>query len=120
MIEMEKEPHDGGYDLKAYLQYNRDIYTEDDIKDVPAQVPGHNDENAWFWVIELNDGRFVLTCASCDFTGWDCQSWGQSYTYSTALEAAEAAPDHEDGRQIRRNLVGQIKGEVPYGLEFYT
>lgn len=117
LLRNELAHHDGGYDLEAYLRYNRDIFEKSDIKNVLAQVPGHNDGADWYWIIELNDGRFLLTWAGCDNTGWDCQSWGGSTVHYYPLEAAEAAPEFEYGRAIRFNLVGQIKGDIPYGLE---
>lgn len=105
------------YDLDAYLLNNQDIYTREDIYNIHAEVPGHNDEASWFWVIELKDGRFVLTEASCDYTGWDCSSTGSSLLGSTALQAAQLAPENSYGRSIRKNLIAQIEGTQPFGLE---
>lgn len=112
------------YDLESYLQNNIDFYTLDDIKNIHAEVAGANDELHWYWVIELNKeingGRFVLTDASCDYTGWDCQSGGESWSATTASKAAELAPEQEEmwsgGRGIRRNLLAQVKGTQPFGL----
>jgi hypothetical protein len=106
-------------DLRAYLAENADIYTLEDIANIHAEVPGHNDADYWYWVIELRDGRFVLTRAWCDETGWDCQSGGESQVAATALLAAELAPEAENatGRRIRRNLVAQVQGTQPFGLE---
>jgi hypothetical protein len=105
------------YDLEAYLSYNEDIYKLEDIANIHAEVPGHNDEDSWYWVLELKDGRFVLTSAWCDYTGWDCQSEGDSQAAASAEEAAMLAPEKEYDREIRRNLLAQIKGEQPFGLE---
>ncbi len=105
------------YDLEAYLSYNEDIYKLEDIANIHAEVPGHNDEDSRYWVLELKDGRFVLTSAWCDYTGWDCQSGGDSQAAASAEEAAMLAPEKEYDREIRRNLLAQIKGEQPFGLE---
>lgn len=107
------------YDLEAYLKYNKDIYTIEDIANVHAEVPGHNDEDDWYWVIELKDGSFALTNASCGYTGWDCQSGGSSERAETALAAALLAPAREEstGRHIRANLIAQLDGAQPFGLE---
>jgi hypothetical protein len=107
------------YDLTRYLKYNQDVFTLEDITNLHALVPGHNDEYHWFWVIELRDGRFLLTEAWCDYTGWDCQSGGQTQVApsSTALSAATLAPWEHRGRSIRANLVAQVDGRQPYGLE---
>ena len=104
-------------DLEAYLWYNEDIFTLDDIHNLHAEVPGHNDEDYWYWVIELKDGRFLLTSAWCDYTGWDCQSGGESKVAESAEAAAMLAPERENGREIRRNLLAQIRGEQAFGME---
>jgi hypothetical protein len=114
------EKHDGGYDLKACLEYNSYSipFGEEDIENVVAQIPGHNDEDNWFWIIQLKDGRFALLDAWCDYTGWDCQSGVNNLNYhQTAMAAAEFAPEYDSGRSIRFNLVSQVKGTIPYGLE---
>lgn len=107
------------YDLESYLNYNTDIFTLEDIANIHAEVPGHNDEDHWYWVLELKDGRFVLTDAWCDYTGWDCQSGGSSQIVASAEEAALLAPEIEEYsvRKIRKNLLAQIRGEQPFGLE---
>lgn len=107
------------YDLESYLQYNKDIFTIEDIANIHAEVPGHNDDDSWYWIIELKDGRILLTSAWCDYTGWDCQSGGSSEVANSLENAALLAPEKEDytGREIRKNLLAQIRGEQPFGLE---
>lgn len=106
------------YDLEAYLEYNKDVFTLEDIANIHAEVPGHNDEDHWHWIIELKDGRFVLTEAWADYTGWDCQSGGHSQVANTSEEAAMLAPEVDgEGRTIRENLLAQLRGEQPFGLE---
>lgn len=90
----------------------------DDVMGILAEVPGENDELSWWWVLELGGGRFVLLSAWCDYTGWDCQSGiNTEDIYSTAMQAASAAPEYEHyygrGRAIRENLVGQLEGRYP-------
>jgi hypothetical protein len=106
-------------DLESYLNYNTDIFTLEGIANIHAEVAGHNDEDHWFWIIELQDGRFVLTNAWCDYTGWDCQSGGSSLVATSAEEAALLAPEVEEYsiRKIRKNLLAQIRGEQPFGIE---
>ena len=107
------------YDLEAYLKYNQDIFTVEDITNIYAEVPGHNDEDRWYWIIELKDKRFLLTSAWCDCTGWDCQSGGESQRAENALAAAMFAPEKEGytGRAIRQNLLAQLNGSQPFGIE---
>lgn len=106
-------------DLQSYLNYNEDIYKLEDIANIHAEVTGHNDEDNWYWIIELKDGRFVLTTAWADYTGWDCQSGGDSHVANSLEEAAMLAPEKEEytGREIQRNLLSQVRGEQPFGLE---
>jgi hypothetical protein len=107
------------YDLEAYLTNNKDIFTLTDIANIHAEIPGHNDEDHWFWIIELKNGQFVLTNAWCDCTGWDCQSGGESQIAQNANAAAQLAPTKEEftGREIQRNLLAQLNGEQPFGVE---
>jgi hypothetical protein len=107
------------YDLEAYLENNRALFELEDIYNLHANIPGHNDEDSWYWILELRDGRFLLVQASCDYTGWDCQSSGASWEAPTASEAALLAPEREDStaREIRRNLLAQLSGEQPFGIE---
>lgn len=119
MSEQENRIRRTDEDLESYLTFNSDIYSMEDITNIHAEVPGHNDEDNWYWVIELKDGRFVLTSAWCDYTGWDCQSGGESQVANSAEEAAVLAPEQEEytRREIQRNLLAQLRGEQPFGLE---
>lgn len=105
-------------DLVAYLENNDEIFKLDDIKNIHAEVVGHNDEDYWYWIIELKDGRFLLTSAWCDYTGWDCQSGGHSEVTKTTLAAAKLASEKEvyTHRDIRKNLIAQLKGTLPFGV----
>jgi hypothetical protein len=47
-----------------------------DVARVIATRDGENDGISWLGVFELEDGRFAFVSASCDYTGWDCQSGG--------------------------------------------
>ncbi len=105
------------YDLQAYLANNQEIFALEDIVNIHAEVPGHNDEDRWYWVIELNGGEFTLTSAWCDYTGWDCSSGGSSLLAESAEEAAMLAPVSDYGRTIQENLLKQVRGEQPFGLE---
>lgn len=106
-------------DLKEYLTFNTDRFDLTDIYNIYAEVAGHNDEYDWYWVLELRDGRFLLVSAWCDYTGWDCQSGGESEVASSAEEAAMLAPEKEayTERYPRRALLAQLRGELPFGIE---
>lgn len=104
-------------DLYSYLEYNQDIFSLEDIANIHAEVPGHNDESSWYWIVELKSGEFALTSAWCDETGWGCHSGGESMLGRSAIDVAMYAPENEDGRLIRKNLLAQLSGEQPFGLE---
>ena len=40
---------------------------------------GENDGNTWILVGQLDDSRFFVLEAGCDYTGWDCQASGQAW-----------------------------------------
>lgn len=104
-------------DLKSYLEANTDIFTVDDVYNIHAEIAGHNDEDYWYWILELRDKRIVLTSAWCDFTGWDCASGGESNVAENIEAAALLAPEIDKGRHIRRDLLAQVRGELPFGIE---
>lgn len=104
-------------DLWYAIEYNTpEKFSRDDVADIVVEVPGENDEFAWWWILQLKNGKYVLLAASCDYTGWDCQSWIDfEEVYDTAEQAADAAPASEKytGRAIRQNLIGQLNGQYP-------
>ena len=54
-------------------------FTIDNVVEVIATREGENDDHPWLAVVRLEDGRYVFLTAWCDYTGWDCQSGGQSW-----------------------------------------
>ena len=50
-----------------------------DVNEIIAISEGENDGEPWIGVFKLNNGRFAFLTAWCDYTGWDCQSGGDSY-----------------------------------------
>lgn len=95
-----------------------------DVKHLHACIPGHNDENDWFWVVELKDGRFGLLQAWCDNTGWGCQSGGEWFAANGPEDAVEKVlllggynQEQAIKRRIKEQLLNQLSGKQPYGLE---
>lgn len=109
-------------DLWYALEYHpTEGLTEETIEDIVAEVPGHNDEDDWWWVLKIKDKGFCLFSGGCDYTGWDCQSGVEMHGYfSTATEAANAAPKKEEytERNIKQELVNQLEGKTPFGTEW--
>jgi hypothetical protein len=50
-----------------------------DVAHVYDADPGENDGPSWMIAGLLNDGRSFYIEAGCDYTGWDCRSWGTSW-----------------------------------------
>lgn len=44
-------------------------------------VQGMNDEGDWMWLVRLPDGSHHVCVAGCDYTGWDCRSGLNWYTW---------------------------------------
>lgn len=57
-----------------------------DVVEIAYLAEGENDGPAWLCVGRLEDGRWFALDASCDYTGWDCQSGGHGHVEAT-LEA---------------------------------
>lgn len=95
-------------------------FKEEDISHFVAEVPGHNDEDSWWWIFKLKNGKYLTVSAWCDYTGWDCRS-GISFEgmADTALKAAKLTPTQEkySHREIRKNLIAQVKGKQVFGTE---
>ena len=114
---MENRKPDG--DLKYAFEYNQpQPFSIDDIENTLACIAGHNDEDSWYWIVQLKDKRFFLIRASCDYTGWDCQSSCDCVEGTSAEDcASKPLSEYERRKGLNEQLLKQIRGEQPYGLE---
>lgn len=104
-----------GDDLEYAVSNNPGIINLTNVKGIVAQVPGHNGEDSWYWILALRNGQFQAVTGSCDYTGWDCQSGIELIaTTTTALKACSFTFENDYGREIRKNLVNQLKGNQAY------
>lgn len=61
---------------------------------VVACAEGENDGPEWLAVVELQDGRFAVMAAGCDYTGWDCQASGTLEFYpSEGMALTDLTPE---------------------------
>lgn len=60
-------------------------FTIDNVVEVIKMVEGENDGESWLMLGKLNDNRWFLLDAWCDYTGWGCQSGG-SVTLAASKE----------------------------------
>lgn len=51
-------------------------FTAMDVVHVYAMQKGEKDGSNWICAGRLKDRRFFFLSAGCDYTGWDCRSWG--------------------------------------------
>lgn len=68
----------------------------DDIDAVLAADAGANDEARWVAIFRLRDGRFAYLTAGCDYTGWDCQSWGQAFVAGSLEKLWQLGVDQDE------------------------
>lgn len=67
------------------VEVGNEEFTRADIAEVEAFSNGKNDGPDWLCFGKLNDSRWFMLRAGCDYTGWDCQSGG----------LVDVAPDRE-------------------------
>lgn len=96
------------YDLEACLEYNpQEGYTVEDIQRVYAVWEGKHDyEDSWRWVLGLKDGRFLFLEGACDYTGWDCRSYGISTFTDGPVLAAHVESEND---AVLADLLRQIE-----------
>lgn len=106
-------------DLKYAFGYNQpQPFKLEDIDDILACIAGHNDEDSWYWIVKLKDDRFFLIRAGCDYTGWDCQSHCDCEEGKTAEDCAGLKlSEYEQRKNLNQQLLAQLLGTQPYGVE---
>lgn len=63
-------------------------FDRSDVGQILHLRTGENDGNTWIVVGQLDDSRWFLIEAGCDYTGWDCQAGGQAWV-SDSLQNLE-------------------------------
>lgn len=69
----------------------------DEVSDVLASVDGEKDGVNWVALFKLKDGSYAVLDAGCDYTGWDCEGWGE-YRISPTFDHAVRFGLTEDAR----------------------
>ncbi len=67
---------------------------------------GDNEGENWIGIFKINSGNFIVLEAGCDYTGWDCQSWGSHAEYGSLKEALSPL---NLTREFRERLASQLK-----------
>jgi hypothetical protein len=88
----------GGASHVLFLEDSlRDIKIED-VDEIFFMEPGMNDDKNWELCGKAGDIYFFIS-AGCDYTGWDCRSWGDAVWSHSFLELVELGLTKE----LRRN-----------------
>lgn len=105
-------------DIKYAFECNNLSSKLDDIDVIVAEVCGANDEDHWYWILQLKDGTFTWVSGWCDYTGWDCQSGVETGNkVQTPQQAVEEliVSDYDD-RKVKPVLLAQLDEEVPFAV----
>lgn len=101
-------------DLESCLNYNpQPGFDLEWIDAVLAVWEGQNEGDYWRWVLRLMNGLHVFLVGGCDYTGWDCESWANSYHAPTAESAAayaltEGLSGYAYPDDVHKSLLDQI------------
>lgn len=58
-------------------------FTRSDVESIHGIEEGANNGPSWVIYGRLKSGEWFLLDAGCDYTGWDCQAGGDSWTAPT-------------------------------------
>lgn len=85
---MLNELNDGDWDevfkysnpeLALGAKCSKEHFYKEDVQRIYFKQDGENDVSNWIMIGKLKDGRYFCIEAGCDYTGWGCQEWGQSW-----------------------------------------
>ena len=91
-------------DLQQAMTYNPQSFTQNDIAEVVGIAEGERDEAPWHWLVSLKDGRWAYMVGGCDYSGWDCQSWLESYIDGTSIGVMQIAYARNGTSESRAKL----------------
>lgn len=83
-------------------------FTRDDVKLLIACDAGDRDGPDWIALMLLKDGRFAFLSAGCDYTGWDCRSWGNAFV----AESLERLWQYGVDEKARARLADKFENAV--------
>lgn len=75
-------------------------FTREDVALIAWMEEGDNDGPNWIVGGQLHDARWFFLSAGCDFTGWDCQAWGESWVGSSRWAIERFGMGDEDRRRL--------------------
>lgn len=78
--------------MEAYSWQQAMMYAKfkfSDIKKIIFSKEGFNDGDHWQLVVQLKNRKYGWLNAWCDYSGWDCQSGGNSDIVNNKKEALQ-------------------------------
>lgn len=96
-------------DLDSNVEYNgSDMkgFRLEDVAYVLAALMGENDGPSYHWLIAMKDHTYAYVTGSCDYTGWDCQSWGSAEITVSLRDAINKIEEVEVGKRLIKQLTG--------------
>lgn len=98
----------GSYDWKEVFKY-ADKYSCEDVVEIIAYDHGQNEGDDWIGIFKMNDGKFLVINAGCDYTGWGCQEGGASVVYDSLEKAISKFSLGEDWRERLKSELSKYK-----------
>lgn len=80
--------------------------TRELVKEIKFLRLGANEDQNWFLVGFLEDGRWFSLDAGCDYTGWDCQAWGKCWVANTEEEILQHGITNEQRLEFGLEPIG--------------
>ncbi len=76
------------------------VFALADVAEVLASSDGENDGASWIAALRLNDGRFALLSAWCDYTGWGCRDGGDAQIAASMEDLVRLAMGVEERARL--------------------
>lgn len=78
------------------------------VVEVICAESGENDGPEWIGVFLMDDHRYAVVAAGCDYTGWDCQASGTvEYFQSVDAAVSKLSLGEEQRNRLREQLEEQ-------------
>lgn len=75
-------------------------FDREDVVEIVACEEGENDGDNWIGVFKLANGTFGWLSAWCDYTGWDCQSGGESHVCDTLEDLMRGFVGEQNAKRL--------------------
>lgn len=77
-----------------------EVFEINDIEVIISSDEGCNDGDNWIMIGKVKDGRFFFLSAGCDYTGWSCQAWNNSFIDNSIEDLIRYGMDDSDRSRL--------------------